>query len=238
VFPRDVSAVKLTIKKENDNVVVDAKLKTAFEVMIKRITKKTFSYFAKEELVLLAKKDGENLFMKRVETLDKFSAVSSKYDISSQTAYMMCVMSQPQSNEVVLDAFAGSGVISYVRALSFAKSNVIASTADEDEKEKLKKLAKKLKPNTFSVLGYDFLDDSFPIKFIDKIVTDLTSLGYGQVETLKDFYDKAYDLKVKQLVVTMPKNYDVNRFIYEKYDVQTEVKADKYNVYLLTINKG
>lgn len=237
VFPREISAIKLTIKKENENVVVDSKLKTAFEVMLRRLSKKGFSFFAKDELVLLAKKDGENLFMKRLDTSDKFAGLTSVFDIKPETAYLMCSMSEPQPNEVVLDAFAGNGVISFVRASSFIKANVIASSADQDEKESLKKLAKKVKPNTFSVLGYDFLSDNFPIKFIDKIVTNLTNIGYGNIEQLRDFYDKAFELGVKHLVVAMPRNYDINRFIYDKYEIAIEVKSDKFNVYSLLIKK-
>lgn len=237
VFPRECSAIKLTIKKENENVIVDAKLKTAFEVMLRRISKKSFSFFAKDELVLLAKKDGENLFMKRLDISDKFAGLTNVFDIKPEMAYLMCAMSEPQPNEVVLDAFAESGVISYVRASSFIKANVIASSADDDEKEDLKKLAKKIKPNTFSVLGYDFLEENFPIKFIDKIVTNLTSMGYGNIEQLKDFYDKAFDLGVKHLVVAMPRNYDIHKFIYAKYEVAIEVKSDKFNVYSLKIIK-
>lgn len=235
VFPREVASVKLSILKENDKISIDAKLKTAFEVMLKRVTKKSISYFAKDELVLLAKKDGENLFMRRLDVTGSFVGLTSKHELCPETAYLMCVMSEPQTNEVVVDAFAGGGIISAVRAASFSKANVIASTADENEKEKLKKLAKKIKPNTFSVLAYDFLDEKYPIKFIDKIVTDLTVFGFGAIESLRDFYDKAFELKVKQLVVLMPKNYDVNRFIYSKFDIVAEVNAEKYNAYSLKI---
>ena len=111
----------------------------------------------------------------------------------------------------------------------------VADNGGPVEKEKLKKLAKKIKPNTFSVLAYDFLDEKYPIKFIDKIVTDLTVFGFGAIESLRDFYDKAFELKVKQLVVLMPKNYDVNRFIYSKFDIVAEVNAEKYNAYSLKI---
>ena len=45
-LPKDAGTVKLTIKKENDNTIIDNKLKNAFEVMIKRITKRGFSFFA------------------------------------------------------------------------------------------------------------------------------------------------------------------------------------------------
>ncbi len=235
VFPREVSVVKFSILKENEKVVVDAKLKTAFEVMLKRVTRKGFSYFAKEELVLLAKNDGENLFMKRIDITGKLAGIAGQYDIKPETAYLMCVMSEPQINEVVVDSFAAGGVISAVRASSFVKANVIASTADEDEKEKLKKLSKKIKPNTFSVLGYDFLNENYPIRFIDKIITDLTNLGYGAIDELRDFFDKAFDLKVKHLVVLMPKNYDINRFIHSKFDVFNEVVSQKFNAYSLKI---
>ena len=227
-LPKDAGTVKLTIKKENDNTIVDNKLKNAFEVMIKRITKRGISFFAKDELVLLSKKDGENLFMKKIETTDKFVGLANKYDIRPETAYLICSMSEPRANEVVLDANASSGVISFVRANSFSKANVIAATGNEDEKEKLKRLAKKLKPNTFSVLGYDFLEDNFPIKFIDKIVTDVTELGFRGIENLRDFFDKAFELNVKMLVLAMPKNYDVRRFITNRYDIETEISASKF----------
>ena len=227
-LPKDVGTVKLSIKKENDNTLIDNKLKNAFEVMIKRVTKRGISYFAKDELVLLSKKDGENLFMKRVETTDKFVGLSNKYDIRPETAYLLAVMSEPKANEVVLDANASSGVISFVRANSFSKANIIAASGNDDEKEKLKRLAKKVKPNTFSVLGYDFLEDNFPIKFIDKILTDVTELGFRGIENLRDFFDKAFELNVKMLVLAMPKNYDVRRFIANKYDIEIEISANKF----------
>lgn len=233
-LPREVSSIKLTIKKENESILVDNKLKNAFEVMLKKASKRGISYFAKDEFVLLAKKDGENLFMRRLETKDKFIGLNGKYDVSPEVAYVMCFMSEPQSNETVLDANATNGVIPFVRANSFVKAKVIAAVDDEEKKDKFKRLAKKV-DGGFSVLGYEFLEDNFPIKFIDKVVTDLTNLGFGSIDVLRDFYDKCYDLKVKQMVVMMPKNYDINRFIFEKYNVAGEIKSDKFNIYNLKL---
>lgn len=232
---REVSSVKLTIKKENEKVLLDNKLKNAFEVMVKRVTKKGISFFSKEELVLLAKLDGENLFMKRVQTQNKFVGLAGRYDIRPETAYLMCVMSEPQQNETVLDSNPETGIIPFVRANSFVKANVIASTDMEEEKEKLKKLAKKVKQNTFSVLGYDFLEENFPIKYIDKIITNLTQLAFENINNLYDFYDKAYSLSIKTVIVVNPKNYDINRFIEDKYTVGCEILADKFNVYKLKL---
>ncbi len=227
-FPKDAGTTKLTISKENENTVVDNKLKNAFEVMIKRVTKRGISFFGKEELVLLSKKDGENLFMKRLMTSDKFVGLAGKYDLRPETAYLLASLSNPQPNEVVLDANADSGIMAFVRSGSFAKANVIASSADENTKEKLKRLAKKLKPNTFSVLGYDFLDEKFPIKFIDKILTDVTNLGFRGIDELRDFFDKAFELNVKTLILAMPKNYDVRRFIQNRYEIETEIVSSKF----------
>lgn len=236
-IPKDVSAVKFTISKENEKVLLDNKLKSALEVKIKKVTKKGIGYFSKEELVLLAKNDGENLFMRRLPTQNKFVGLVEKFGIRPETAYLMCVMSEPQQNETVLDAKSGSGTIAYVRAGSFVKANVIASSDNDDEKGRLKKLAKKCKPNTFSVLGYDFLSDNFPIKFIDKIITDLTDLGFGEVDDLFDFYDKAHELGVKTMVVSNPKNYDIKRFISGKYEIVTEIFANKFNAFTLKLIK-
>lgn len=236
-IPKDIGSVKFTIGKENEKVLLDNKLKSALEVKIKKVTKKGIGYFSKEELVLLAKNDGENLFMRRLPTQNKFAGLVEKFGIRPETAYLMCVMSEPQQNETVLDAKSGSGTIAYVRAGLFVKANVIASSDNEDEKEKLKKLAKKCKPNTFSVLGYDFLADNFPIKFIDKIITDLTDLGFGKVDDLFDFYEKAYELGIKTMVVANPKNYDIKRFISGKYEIVTEICASKFNAFTLKLIK-
>ena len=226
-LPKESGTVKLTIKKENENTLLDAKLKNAFEVMVKRITKRGISFFASSEIVLLSKKDGENLFMKRVETTDKYVGLAGKYDIRPETAFLLCYLSEPKASEVVLDANASNGIIPFVRANSFSKANVISASKDEEVKEKLKRLAKKIKPNTFSVLGYNFLDDNFPIKFIDKIVTDVTDLGFRGLEELRDFFDKAFELNVKTLVLAMPKNYDVRRYILNRYDIDTEIVSNK-----------
>ena len=234
-FPKDMTSFKLTILKENDKVIVDNHLKTAFETMLKRITKRTISFFADNELVLLAKEDGETLFMRRQGTGVEFKKLSSKFGLKPQLAYLLCYLSNPQANEVVVDAFAGKGVVSSVRALSFAKSNIIAGSDDDDESKELRKLAKSLKSSTFSVLNYDFLSDNFPIKFIDKVVTDLTNIGFAQVDKYRKFFEKCFMLNIKTVVVLISKNYDISRFISNKYEIESEMEAQKVNLYKLKI---
>lgn len=234
-LPKEAGSFKLTISKENEKVIVDNHLKTAFETMLKRVTKKTISFFAENELVLLAKQDGETLFMRALDTGVEFKKITSKFGMKPQFAYLMNFISNPNQNEVVVDAFADKGIISAVRAMSYAKANVIAGVEEEEDAKALRKLSKSLKDANFSVLNYDFLSDAFPIKFIDKVVTDLNSIGYAQVESYRKFFDKCFNLGVKTVVVSMSKNYDISKFISNKYEVELEIEAQKLNVYKLKI---
>ncbi len=239
-FPREVSNFKLTFSKENSNVVIDANLKNAVEIMLKKATKKTISYLSTQaELVFLAKADGTNLFMKKLSKSSELAKLENRYEIAPDVAYMINFLSEPAGAEVVLDPYAQKGILSYVRAYCFKKANIIANDADKENVAALKKRAKTLKDKSFSVLNYDFLSDSFPIKFIDKVVTDITDLQYQKSfranEFFTEFFEKLYTLKIKVAVIVTSKSHDITRFITGKFDVEREVIATKYNVYKLKI---
>lgn len=239
-FPREVSNFKLTFLKENANVVIDGNLKNAVEIMLKKATKKSISYLSTQaELVFLAKADGTNLFMKKLSRNSEFSKIESKYEMSPDVAYMVNFLTEPASSEVVLDPYADKGMLAYIRSLCFKKANVIANDADKDTVVALKKRAKALKDKTYSVLNYDFLANNFPIKFIDKIVSDLTNLAYQKTfranEFYTEFFEKLYSLKIKVAVLVVSKSHDISRFIEDKFEIDRQVVATKYNVYKLKI---
>ena len=171
VFPKGVTNFKLTYLKENENILIDANLKKAVEITLKKVTKKSISYLSTEaELVFLAKADGNVLFMKKLIISDEFTKIQNRYEMSPQEAYMLSFLSEPNQSEVVLDPFAGKGMIAYARTLCFKKANVIANDENQENVQEIKKKAKTIKDKSLSVLNYDFLSDKFPIKFIDKIV--------------------------------------------------------------------
>jgi len=240
VFPKDVTTFKLTYQKENENVIVDANLKNAVEIMLKKSTKKSISYLSTQaELVFLAKADGNILFMKRLSISNEFSKIQNRYEISPQEAYMLSFLSEPNQSEVVLDPFAGKGMVAYTRTLCFKKANVIANDENEGNVQEIKKKAKTIKDKSLSVLNYEFLSDKFPIRFIDKIVTDMTDLAYERSfranEFYTEFFEKVYASKVKILVLAVSKSHDLSRFIEDKYQVEKQVFAAKYNVYKLKL---
>ena len=221
VLPREVETFKFLIWKENARVLVDSNLKKAVETMLRRVTRKTLSYLSgKVELSLLAKADGTNLFMRKVYDLPKME----NFALGLDENYMLSFLSEPSQGEVVLDPFAGVGEICYSRAKNFKKSNVIANEEDEFSVKEIKKLSKSLKDKSFSVLNHDFLSDEFPIKHINKIITNLTSISYDS-GLVTDFFAKAHELKVGILVVVSPKGYDHARYFEGKYDTEIEVQT-------------
>ena len=237
-FSKDISSFRLSFVKENDKVLIDANLKKAVEITLKKATKKSIFYASQEaELVFLSKTDGTNLFMKRL--FDGIKLFNEKYEIHLDEAFLINFLSEPNASEVVLDPFAGNGVLPYARAKFFKKANVIANTDDKVQSDNLKKLAKGLKDKSFSVLNYDFLSENFPIRFIDKVVTNVCDLAYQKTfkanQFFAEFFEKLFDLKVKIVVVTTSRSHNISSFIQGKYDVEREVFATKYNVYKLKI---
>lgn len=238
-FSKNVTKFKLLFLKEDSKVALDTKLKQAVEVMLSRKTKRQISYLnGTEELVFLAKIDGTNLFMRKLNVEGEYRAVRDA-QIEPEVAYVLNFLSEPAQSEAVVDPFSYDGAVSYVRALSFKKANVIANEKEKDNVEDIKKLAKSLKEKSFSVMNYDFLSDKFPIKFIDKIVTVLPSINYDFEVSLSKLYDeffkKIYGLNVKVVAVAVHKSMDITNAIKGKYEVEFKAGTQKFNLFKLKI---
>lgn len=238
-FAKNVSCFKLVFHRENDKVLLDSNLKNAVEIMLKRVTKKSISYLSTEaELAFLAKTDGQILFMKKKNISIEYQKVENRSEIAPDLGFILNFMSEPVAGEVSLDPFAGGGMISYVRTLSFKKSNVIANDEDKENITKIKTKLKFLKENKFSVMNYDFLDEKFPIKFIDKIVTVLPSYTNSKMPIsmiYHNFFDKLYNLKVKTIIILTDKGFAATKYTLDKFDIEKEIITKTYKVLKLKI---
>lgn len=231
-LPKEIRAIRLVYKKENEKVLVDNALKKAFEVKLAKTSKKQISYFNGEvDFVILAKEDGTILFMrKEYEMVEK-----TRFSLSASESFFINFLSEPVASEVVLDAFAGAGELVYSRCKNFKKANVIANAETKEDAEALKKLARKLKDNKFSVLSYNFLEDNFPIKFIDKIVTYLPTNFANNGAVYHEFFEKTKSLNVKTMVVVCSKSYDASKYFAGKYEILAEVVTRNYFVYKIKL---
>lgn len=220
--PKNVKKIKLSYVYASEKMKIDSKLKNAFETMLMKLTKKHFSFYETDmELALIAKDDGECMFVKNITPKRDFVHQYSKSEITPETAYAMNFLSNPAEKEVSLDPFSDYGMISYVRSLCFKKANVIANEEDSTKLNEIKKRSKLLKDKSFSVMNYNFLSESFPIKFIDKIVTVLPENRETQIK----FFEKANKLNVREIVVYVSKFTDVNYVSRELYNI-----TEQYNI--------
>ncbi len=232
-LPSEVKKFKLTFVKYNEKLLIDQALRNAFEIMLKKITRRQIGFYDTEaELVLMAKEDGDCLFMKKNICNSELNKVYAGYGISPRTAFAMNFLSQPIEKEVSLDPFADNGIISYVRALCFKKANVIANEAEERKVVEIKKLAKSLKDKSFSVMKYKFLSEIFPIHFIDKIVT----VPPTSKSELDAFFKKAYVLKVKRIVI-LSKSHDIMMITREMFDIKEQYQVGAEKIYVLELDK-
>lgn len=229
-FPKETKKIRITYKSELEKKVsVNPKLRNAFETMISKITKKRIGYFETTgELLLLAKKNGDCIFGKNITNANsEFSRLRNNYVVEPETAFALNFLSSPSEKEVSLDPFSGNGVISFVRAYSFKKANVIANEENGENIPEIKARAKKLKDKSFSVMNYDFLSNNFPIKFIDKVVTVLPNTLSKQ----SAFFEKLHILKVKKVVVLCSSPTYMASIVTKFYDVK-EAYEDLYNLNL------
>ena len=215
-FPKQVTKLRVSyLSDDNQKPDIDASLKNAFETMIKKITKRQIGYFGTNgELSVISKSKGDCIFAKKI-TDNNYPDITSSKLLSPQKAFALNFLSDPVAGEVSLDPFSFDGIISFVRAYSFRKSNVIANEPSTDRASDIRLLAKKLKEKSFSVMNYDFLSDKFPIKFIDKIVTRLP-ISYSITDS---FFDKANKLGVKTIVALSSRTADYSEQIKDKYKV-------------------
>ena len=220
--PKQVKKIKLTYIYATEKMKIDTKLKNAFETMLMKLTKKHFSFFETDmELCLIAKDDGECMFVKNITPKSNYIRVYSKTEMTPELAFAMNFLSNPAEKEVSLDPFANYGMISFVRSLCFKKANVIANEENVENIKEIKRRSKLLKDKSFSVMNYDFLSEKFPIKFIDKIVTILPE----NREVLEQFFEKAKELNVGVIVAYLSKFADVNHAIQERYKI-----TEQYNI--------
>ena len=228
-----VRKLKLTFSRYSEKLLIDQKLRCAFETMVAKSAKVQVGFNgADSELILMFKQDGLCALMLRETQPCELSKLDSGFGISPRTALALNFLADPAESEVSLDPFANNGYISYTRALCFKKANTIANEVDSTKIPAIKKLAKSLKEKAFSILNYDFNSAIFPIRFIDKIVT----CPPQDRATLTALIDKAHVLKVKRMVVLVS-GINLEVLAKGKFDVQDVYAVGKNKIYVLNLVK-
>lgn len=142
------------------------------------------------EFFITVRSEGFGLAGAQFTSRPNYEKTLEKGELYPELAYILCLISEPNIDDVFFDPFAGHGSIPAQR-LRFPHKEIRAGEIDRDLQRKLeKKFGKKVIVDPVDALSLSTISDSS----IDKIVTDPP---WGLYETSKDI-PEFYALMLKQ----------------------------------------
>ena len=172
VVPDKARTFKIVASVENQNVVMPPIQRKKLEIYIADETRLSLSpQHPNNEIWIIQRKEGFVLVGLRLTYTDPSIYKSKKGELSPQMANIMCQVSEPSPNDIVLDPFAGYGGIVFERAKAFPYKKIIAIEKDSNLVRKMKERAKSFDTNLLIEQG-----NAGSLKLADKsvnvIITD------------------------------------------------------------------
>lgn len=144
------------------------------------------------EFLITVRSEGFGLAGVQFTSRLNYEKTLEKGELYPELAYILCLISEPDKDEVFFDPFAGHGSIPAQR-LNFPHKQIMAGEIDRDLQRKLvRKFAKQVVVVPVDALGLSTISDNS----IDKIVTDPP---WGLYDTEKDI-PKFYSLMLIQFL--------------------------------------
>lgn len=205
------------------------------------------------EFWLLIRSEGETFFCMRLTKKLNQEKYLEKGELRPELASILCLISEPQDNDVFMDPFCGHGAIP-IQRLFIPNCNyqkIIASDSNSmlisGLRSKLSRLAKKKKIINFSIENFDALNlKSLSNNSIDKIVTDPPwGLRASKIDDIEKFQNSMMHefhrvLTKDSMVVilakkeifdkTLQNNQDKFRLIKEYTTIVSGQKASVYKL--------
>jgi len=175
---------------ENQFVAIDNNLLAKVEAKISTLTKLVINRSLPDiEFHILTRSEGFGLIGVRLTRRSNYEKTLERGELYPELAYLLCLISEPNKNDIFLDPFSGSGSISIQRAVSFPYRQVLAGEIDSHLVNKLRRRTSNL-PQKIIVSQGNALDlQTFSNNSVDKIVTDPPwGLHTGKSLTLPKFY--------------------------------------------------
>ena len=189
----------------------------------------------KIEFLLIVRRSGNALFgFKKISKL-KRKKITSKGSIRKELAVLLSILSKPKKNDIVLDPFAGSGVILIERAAISPFKKIIAV---ENAKQIFNGMKSNIKRNKMNIEMHN--GDAFNMEFIesatiDKIITDPPWGEFNKIESLDDFYIKMFhefDRVLKKtgiIILLLFISIDIETIIENQFKTKFKIK-EKYRI--------
>lgn len=178
VTPQERS-FRLVLSDENQLVAGDRDSMAQLRSTIERLTRMKDSPRGGDvEFWIMRRRSGHVYFCKRLSRRSRTEGDLRKGELRPELAHLLCLMSEPAPEDIVLDPFAGSGAIAFART-HYPYNMIFAFDIDPSNVQVMKArvkegtLLKVRKKSPFIVQLEDARNlDRFQDGFIDKVVTD------------------------------------------------------------------
>ncbi len=218
------------IAKQDNLISLDNNLLKQLENKISRVKQLRVNRSNPDvEYWFLVRREGFGVFGMRFTRHTDYAKILAKGELRPELASIMCLISEPNPQDVFLDPFTGSGAIPIERTRIAPCVQVIASDNDktiiEQLKNKVKRLNIKIAINRWDALHVTHVKDAS----VDKIVTDPPwGLHLGTDLNLSVFYSDMLKefhrvLKSDGILVLLLANKELFEEILES-------KKDKFNL--------
>lgn len=141
------------------------------------------------EFWLLVRREGYGFAGMRITRHQAYENSLARGELRPELCHLLCLISEPSTDDVVLDPFCGSGAIPLERARSFPYRKVLAGDIDAKQVKTLRSKTRRSRQEI--VIGrWDALSlHTFAPKSVDKIVTDPPwGMYQKQLTDLERFY--------------------------------------------------
>lgn len=178
VTPHD-RTFRLVLSDENQLVAGDRDSMAQLRSTIERLTRMKDSPRGGDvEFWIMRRRSGHVYFCRRLSRRSRTEDDLQKGELRPELAHLLCLLSEPDPEDIFLDPFAGSGAIAFART-HYSYNMIFAFDIDPSSVQVMKtrvkegRLLKVRKKSPFIVRLEDARHlDRFQDGFIDKVVTD------------------------------------------------------------------
>ncbi|MDD4289823.1 MAG: methyltransferase domain-containing protein [Patescibacteria group bacterium] len=190
------SSFRIIVSSENQLISVNKKLLNDLEIKITKNTKLRINKLKPDlEFWISIRSEGCAFFGLRFTKNPNQEKYLAKGELRPELASILCLLSEPNSDDIFLDPFCGYGSIP-IQRIYISKYKTILSYDINNElinnlKSKIKNIQKSKNIKNFFVHNTDALNMKFlSDNYIDKIVTDPPWGFFEKIDNLDLFYSK------------------------------------------------
>lgn len=190
-------------------------------------------------------KEGYGLVGIRITRPPEFIDEFQRNSVRKEIAYVMSYLSEPQSNDIVLDPFCGGGIIPLIRSKNNLYKKIIVSDINiEQVRQKLNSLGVKIKDTSFISSPVEKLPQKIDGK-INKIITDPPWGFIQRIPDIEKFYLDSFKsfieiLEAKSIIVILTPHEGIIKKIITLYPQQLSLVMSipvKVSGYISTLLK-